>query len=332
MGLARLPDRAFLIDELEKGWLRVDRHGRMKRLPRPARLPSGHVGGLATTADGTVLVAAGGVVWQLRPGRAVSRLAGTGGHGPISIEDGPALAATIGTAGIAVRQDGSALVADPTGNRVRVVRDGMIRTIAGNGRDDRSSGDGGPATSATVPEPVSVSAFADGSFLIASEGTRVVRRVDARGRISTVAGGGQRGSEGTCVRDGTPARTMRLYRPSVLALGDRSFLLVVSNAIYRVDRHERARRILALTSPVATRTRTSTVGRLRALPCVSRQAPARLRRRSPTTAACSSPPQATWVWFPPAVPASGSRPRYPPRTSSPSPAGGSSSGSRDRPA
>ncbi len=99
VGLARLPDGAFLIDELEKGWLRVDRHGRMQRLAGPAGLPSGHVGGLATTADGTVLVAEGGVVWLLRPGQALSRLAGTGGEGAISTEDGPALAATIGPPG-----------------------------------------------------------------------------------------------------------------------------------------------------------------------------------------------------------------------------------------
>jgi uncharacterized protein (TIGR03437 family) len=87
---------------------------------------------------------------------------------------------------------GSIYIADST--RVRAV-DGMraIRTVAGDGFAN-AVGDGGMATSARLSRPAAVALDA-GGLIIADTGTQRVRRVDAGGRIATVAGTGLPGYE-----------------------------------------------------------------------------------------------------------------------------------------
>jgi hypothetical protein len=67
--------------------------------------------------------------------------------------------------------------------------DGHISTVAGNGGEG-FSGDGGPATRASLAEPAGVAALADGGFVIADASNYRVRRVWPDGRIATVAGNG----------------------------------------------------------------------------------------------------------------------------------------------
>src|SRR4051812_49589845 len=62
----------------------------------------------------------------------------------------------------------------------------VIDTVAGTGASG-SSGDGGRARDATLSADA-VSATADGGFLIADSSHHVIRKVDAKGIIRTVAG------------------------------------------------------------------------------------------------------------------------------------------------
>ena len=64
--------------------------------------------------------------------------------------------------------------------------DGIIRTVAGSGVIG-NSGDGGPATKANLNAPSGL-AFANGMLYIADQQNDLVRRVDSRGTITTVAG------------------------------------------------------------------------------------------------------------------------------------------------
>ena len=68
----------------------------------------------------------------------------------------PALAAPLGAIqGVAVDTQGNIYVADPDNSMVmRIAPGGMLSVAAGNGIHDYS-GDGGPATSASLSEPVS---------------------------------------------------------------------------------------------------------------------------------------------------------------------------------
>src|SRR5215471_8349409 len=66
---------------------------------------------------------------------------------------------------------------------------GSITRIAGNSRTGYS-GDGGPATSASLYSPLAVAVDRAGNVFIVDAGNQRVRRVSPDGKIATVAGGG----------------------------------------------------------------------------------------------------------------------------------------------
>jgi hypothetical protein len=92
---------------------------------------------------------------------------------------------------------------------------GVIRTVAGAGGSHGYSGDGGPATSAQLdkPEAVAVISMGEGSAVnlyIADTNNACIRKVDAAGKIATVAGiGRSSGYSG----DGGPATMAELDKP-----------------------------------------------------------------------------------------------------------------------
>ncbi|MBW1981854.1 MAG: hypothetical protein JRJ12_11595 [Deltaproteobacteria bacterium] len=80
----------------------------------------------------------------------------------------------------------------------------IITTIAGTGVWG-SSGDGGPGTQARVSPTDGIAVDAEGSVYFADSWNRLIRKVDPRGIITTVAGGGPTGPT-----DGIPATEDRL--------------------------------------------------------------------------------------------------------------------------
>ena len=68
---------------------------------------------------------------------------------------------------------------------------GIARIIASRGQTCGYSGDGGPATAASLSSPFDVAVDAAGNLFIADYGNSRIRRVDAStGTITTVAGNG----------------------------------------------------------------------------------------------------------------------------------------------
>lgn len=113
-----------------------------------------------------------------------------------------------GPVGLSFDSGGVLLIADAGDNRIRSVGfDGKPSTIAGSGTAGYS-GDGGPATAASLRAPAAVAAGTDGSTFIADTGNHVIRRV-ASGSISTIMGDG---IEGSAV-SGTAAASARLSNP-----------------------------------------------------------------------------------------------------------------------
>lgn len=99
-----------------------------------------------------------------------------------------ALDAPIGLAkGLAFDGKGNLYIAD-SGNHLvlRMTPEGVVEAIAGNGIPGYS-GDGGPATQASLWEPHSVSVDQTGNIFIAEHLGQRLRRVGLDGRISTVA-------------------------------------------------------------------------------------------------------------------------------------------------
>jgi hypothetical protein len=136
--------------------------------------------------DGSILFSHGSRIDVRHPDGSIAHVAGNGRFG-FSGDGGPAAAAELGSAdGLARLADGSILFSDYANGRVRRISpDGMIGTVAGNG-EFGFSGDGGPATAATLRGPSDLLATDGGGFLIADTYNDRIRRVGADGVISTL--------------------------------------------------------------------------------------------------------------------------------------------------
>ena len=79
-------------------------------------------------------------------------------------------------------------------SRIRKVAGGNVVTVAGTG-DVGFGGDGGPATSAQLDLPAGIVFDDSGRLVISDSGNQRVRRVDASGTITTIAGTGSQLSQ-----------------------------------------------------------------------------------------------------------------------------------------
>jgi hypothetical protein len=85
---------------------------------------------------------------------------------------------------------GALYISDSGNNRIRVIRAGVVTTVAGSGRQGLG-GDGGKAPEAELNAPQKVAVAKDGSLFIADRANHRVRKVDTRGVIITIAGAGR---------------------------------------------------------------------------------------------------------------------------------------------
>jgi hypothetical protein len=83
---------------------------------------------------------------------------------------------------------GTLYISDSGNSRIRVVRAGIITTIAGSGRAG-FSGDGGQTLAAELNTPQKIAIARTGSVFIADRANHRVRKVDPKGFITTIAGG-----------------------------------------------------------------------------------------------------------------------------------------------
>jgi sugar lactone lactonase YvrE len=171
--------------------------------------------GIALDPSGNLYVADAGNnrVRKVSATGTISTLAGNGAAA-FSGDGGAAIQASLNDPfGIAVDGSGSVLIADYKNSRVRKVSSGgVITTIAGNGQQFFSgafTGDGGLATSAVV-DALNVAVDGSGNVLITDSFNNRIRKVNADGVISTVAG-----SERAYgfLGDGGSATSATLYQP-----------------------------------------------------------------------------------------------------------------------
>lgn len=137
------------------------------------------------------------------------------GGGTLLGDGGPATAARLDNpGGMIFNANGDLLIASGAGNRIRKISvDGTISTIAGTGTAGYS-GDGGPATAATLRYPTSVAIDTLGNLYISDNQNYTIRKIEvATGTITTVCGNGTRGYTG----DGGPASAAQLYGPEYIS-------------------------------------------------------------------------------------------------------------------
>lgn len=109
-----------------------------------------------------------------------------------------------------------------------VTPSGVINTVAGNGIRG-FSGDGGPASAATLREPAGIALDALGNLYISDSINNRIRKVTSAGIISTVAGNGSAyGANG----DGGPATSARITTPYGVALDAAGNLYISDSNCY----------------------------------------------------------------------------------------------------
>jgi type IX secretion system substrate protein/NHL repeat-containing protein len=159
-----------------------------------------------------------GVVRKVNTAGIISTVAGNHTLGTGYTGDGgPATAAKVNCTTVCVDVTGNVYIADEPDLVIRKVNtSGIITTVAGNGTSGYS-GDGGPATAASLQNYTEANIWGIATDLIGNlyistgHGYRV-RKVNAAGIITTVAGNGSAGHSGI----GGPAIAANIYYPEGL--------------------------------------------------------------------------------------------------------------------
>ncbi len=197
--------------------------------------------GIAADAAGNLFIAdqRNHVIRMVASTGIITTVVGTGSAG-LSGDGGLATDAQLDAPG-SVRLDaaGNLYIADSYNSRVRkVATNHIITTVAGSSWGGYT-GDGGPATSATLSMPADAVIGADGNLYIADDGNNVVRKVAPNGIITTLAGNGAESYSG----DGGPAIRAQFSEPNGVAVDG-------SGNLYIADSGNSAIRKLAPTGVV----------------------------------------------------------------------------------
>jgi sugar lactone lactonase YvrE len=197
--------------------------------------------GMAVGPDGTFYFAdhANNRIRRIDGAGIITTVAGSGSagvdQGSYSGDGGPATKATLKEPfGLAFDALGNMFISDRDNNRIRKVDpSGVITTIAGNGKFEPPR-DGVMGTESSIDFPLGIICDAKGNVLFADANNKRIRRIDASGRITTIAGTGENRATG----DGGPATKAALADPENMAFDAAGNLYItdtVSNTLRRID-------------------------------------------------------------------------------------------------
>ncbi len=167
--------------------------------------------GIVNDGAGNVYFTTGqaGGVYEATSGGALVTIAGTGTIGCTGADIGKPM-------GVALDSHSNLFIADPWCNVIWEVTSSGRFAVAGipGNANTGFSGDGGPATSATLSAPTGVAVDANGNIYIADWGSARIREV-TNGIINTIGGNGNSGYSG----DGGPATNAAVDAPYSVGLG-----------------------------------------------------------------------------------------------------------------
>lgn len=162
------------------------------------------------------------VIRRVSPDGIINTVAGNGGSG-FSGEGGKATAASINPLAVAVDNKGNLFISDASSRILKVDSNGTLTTIVGNGTSGFGS-DNVPGTQAEITTVPALAADRNGNLFFADSGNERVRKLDANGMVTTVAGAGNEGF----TEDGVPA-IQALMIPDGIALDSTGNTLYLSD-------------------------------------------------------------------------------------------------------
>ena len=135
--------------------------------------------------------------------------------------------------GMTIGPDGALYFCDLDNQRIRRLdlKTKVMTTVAGNG-ERAFKGDSGPATAASINMPHELVFDKQGNLYFAERDNHVIRKVDRKGIISTVAGTNVAGFSG----DGGPGNKAQLNQPHSLVIAKDGTMLICDIANHRIRR------------------------------------------------------------------------------------------------
>ncbi len=183
---------------------------------------------IAFDKHGDLIVADSGshTIKRVSPDGLISNIAGTDAQsGDV---DGDAITAKFNApVGVAVRDDGSIIVADTYNDKIKLISNGVVTTLAGS---TRGFADGtGPR--AKFDTPCSVAVWRDGRVVVADTLNARIRVIEADGITWTLAGG-----DDPDILDGTLSAA-RFYTPSAIAISPDGEIFIADRDTIRAIRN-----------------------------------------------------------------------------------------------
>ena len=217
-GVAVKGDLTYISDGESGRILRREPNGQLTIFAENLHTPSA----ITFDKNGDLIVADSGshTIKRIDNSGAVSIVAGIDGQSGDA--DGDAAAAKFyGPIGLAVRDDGSIVVADTYNDKIKLIRDGIVTTLAGS---TRGFADG---TNAKFDTPCGVVVWKDGRILVADTENGRLRVVEADGSVGTLSGTGERE-----LKDGLLSEAGFL-RPTAIAVDGFGGIYVADNNAVR---------------------------------------------------------------------------------------------------
>jgi sugar lactone lactonase YvrE len=135
-----------------------------------------------------------------------------------------------GPTAVGFDQNGNMLIVDTDDLRIRKIdANGIVSTFAGTG-EYGFAGDNGSATSALFNQPRGIAIDATGVVYVSDYQNNRIRRVNANGTITTIAGNGNQGFSG----DGGPAVNAQVNLPQNLAIDGAGNLYIADTQNHRI--------------------------------------------------------------------------------------------------
>lgn len=135
-------------------------------------------------------------------------------------QDGPANEAMFNRpSGLALAENGAIFIADTGNHMIRMLYDGKVYTVAGNGTPGYKDGKG---IEASFRNPSAIAIGSDGSLYVSDTLNHVIRKIDQDGKVSTLVG--------------DPSNTSILNEPTGITFDKEGVLYIADSANHQIKR------------------------------------------------------------------------------------------------